>query len=69
MYQVGIYREGDSLEHPPSLAAGGERESIATPGKDAQSGHTPQPEIKKVLSSKVEDLSVFHFSVFFLKHL
>ncbi|KAM3289321.1 potassium transporter 4 [Capsicum chacoense] len=52
MYQVGIYPEGDSLEHPPSLAAGGERESIATPGKDAQSGHTPQPEIKKVLSSK-----------------
>lgn len=61
MYQVGINHEGDSLEHPPSLADGGAHESIDTIGKDGKSGQTPPGTRKREMPSKVENLSLFYF--------
>ncbi|KAJ8561242.1 hypothetical protein K7X08_027432 [Anisodus acutangulus] len=52
MYQVGINHEEDSMEHPPSLAAGEGQESIDTVRKDRKSGQTPQATRKSKLLSK-----------------
>lgn len=61
MYQVGIIQEGDTLEHPPSLADGGVHESIDMVGKDGQNGQTSPGTSKKELPSKVENLFLFYF--------
>ncbi|KAG5573711.1 hypothetical protein H5410_063477 [Solanum commersonii] len=58
MYQVGIHHEGDSLEHPPSLADGGAHESIDTVGKDGKGGQTPQGKRKTELPSKFPFLNI-----------
>lgn len=66
MYQVGINHEEDSLEHPPSSAAGGRQESTDTVGKEGQSGQTLQERRKRKLPSKVDSLSFFRGKSLFL---
>ncbi|XP_009626757.1 potassium transporter 4-like isoform X1 [Nicotiana tomentosiformis] len=58
MYQVGINHEEDSLEHPPSSAAGGRQESTDTVGKEGQSGQTLQERRKRKLPSKYPLLNI-----------
>lgn len=61
MYQVGIHHDGDSLEHPPSLADGGAHVSVDTVGEDGKGGQTPEGKRKTELPSKVENLFLFYF--------